>query len=91
MRSCDSGSYKLINFESEGDDANFTTTIIGNRVCDDDPEEGVEIYGLDLSGQNPLELDMILKCKDGFLPVILQNELTYSNLDYNQPPADYAI
>ena len=72
----------MINYESEGDDANFTTTIIGNKVCVDSPDEGVEIYGLDLSGQDPLDLDVILKCKDGFLPVILNNEVSYSNLDY---------
>ena len=50
VRTCDSGAYSLINYDSDGNDANFEVTLIGNNKCFSDPDEGVEIYGIDLSG-----------------------------------------
>ena len=44
---------------------------------------------LDITGLDTNNLDIIIKCKEGFLPIVYTLDTGYTTVDYDLTPSEY--
>ncbi len=65
VQSCPSGAYRLVRYEEYSSGSNLRVVFESTRECINtvvSDDEGTEIYGFDVTGEDDNELDIIIKC-----------------------------
>lgn len=50
-----------------------------------------EILSLDVTALNEAQLDITIKCKENYLPIVFTLNLEFTNADYTRDPNEYGL
>ena len=82
----------MVKFASTGSVSTLAITVDGYNECvNSDPNigDGRSILALDVTASNENSLDIIVKCKSGYLPIMYTLNMDYSSANYEADPGKY--
>ena len=87
--------YWLIKYDKISNGDSFSIIFDGYWECvdsgNDADTETREILALDVTALNETSLDITVKCKENYLPIVFTLNLEFSNADYNRDPNEYGL
>jgi hypothetical protein len=92
VSSCQSGVYKLTKYSKIPKGESYELVFEGFNECvssSSPSTDGRAVLGFDIMALNQEQLDIIIKCKAGYLPIVYLTHLEYTNTKYQNQPENY--